>query len=205
MTTLHDTVENPVDADAANALRAGTWALLGRLLADVPTADLLARLAATQPQNDPGDALASAWHELAQAARAADAVALRDEFQAVFIGVGGGELSPYASWYLTGTLLDRPLIRLRDDLAALGIDRQQTCSEPEDHAAAICEIMALIIVDDDVDLDWQKDMFERYVSNWMGRLFADMAKTGSANFYRGVAALGQAFLEMEQRFYADTA
>ncbi len=198
---MNDTVEDVVDVDPIDSLRAGTWALLGQLLAAPPSAELIERLAGLSPVGDAPDAIALAWQQLAEAARRTRQSDLIVEYQNVFIGVGGGEVTPYASWYLTGTLMDRSLVQLRTDLEALGIERNTECSEPEDHVAALCEIMALVAQDEDVDLDWQRELYTRYVAGWMGRFFEDLGKASSADFYRAVAAVGHAFVEMERRFY----
>jgi TorA maturation chaperone TorD len=198
---MNDTFEDIVDVDPIDSLRAGTWALLGQLLAAPPSAELIDRLAGLPPVGEAPDVIAAAWQQLAEAARRARQADLIVEYQNVFIGVGGGEVTPYASWYLTGTLMDRPLVQLRTDLEALGIERNADCSEPEDHVAALCEIMALIVQDEDVDLDWQLELYTRYVAGWMGRFFEDLGKASSADFYRAVAAVGHAFVEMERRFY----
>ena len=205
---MQDTVDNVIDELDVDALRAGTWALLGRLLAAAPDDVLRQRLIAVGEDHHGGDgppaddAMTRAWAALAEAVHSAEPAALAEEFQDVFIGVGGGQVTPYASWYLVGALMDRPLVRLREDLAALGLERQVDCSEPEDHVAALCEIMALVIQDGEVDFDWEQDIFTRYVGSWMLRLFDDIAAAPSAKVYRAVAALGKAFVEQEQRFYA---
>lgn len=198
------TIEVPeavIESHEADALRAGIWTLLGRLLMDEPSTDMLQRLCGIELPAGEADALAQAWAGLHEAARTVDPAALQIEFQNVFIGVGGGEVTPYASWYLTGTLMDRPLVKLRDDLEQLGLAAREDCSEPEDHAAAVCEIMALVIRDEDVDFDWQKDLFRRHVASWMARFLDDVEAAPSARFYRSVAALGRAFLNEEKRFY----
>ena len=64
------------------------------------------------------------------------------EYFDLFIGMGRGEILPYASYYLTGFLHERPLARLRGDLIAFGIERAENNPEPEDNAATLCEIMA---------------------------------------------------------------
>ncbi len=199
--TMNDTLDETPVSDDSDSLRAGTWALLGQLLAAPPQVDVLLRLASLEIADDESGALATAWRQLAHAASRCSADAVQDEYQDVFIGVGGGEITPYASWYLTGTLMDRPLVQLRDDLDALGIERLSDCSEPEDHAAAVCEIMALIIQDEDVDLDWRRELFERHVAGWMPRFFKDIEVAPSAEFYRAVAAVGHAFVDIERRFY----
>lgn len=196
---MNETAEDVVEVDSTDSLRAGTWALLGQLMAGPPSHDLVERLAGLSVQGDAIDEIGAAWQQLAATARRASEEALRSEYQDVFVGVGGGEVTPYASWYLTGTLMDRSLVQLRSDLDALGIERNDECSEPEDHVAALCEIMALIIQDEAVDLDWQRELFTRHVAGWMERFFEDLGKASSANFYRAVAAVGRAFVEMERR------
>lgn len=198
---MNETATDVVDPDPVDSLRSGTWALLGQLLAGPPSAELIERLAGLSGEMQAPDALGVAWQQLAAAAAQATDAALRNEYQDVFIGVGGGEVTPYASWYLTGTLMDRPLVALRTDLEALGIERNHDCSEPEDHVAALCEIMALIIQDEDVDLDWQRALFARHAAGWMERFFKDLGKAASADFYRAVAAVGGAFVEMERRSF----
>lgn len=191
-----------MDVCDTDALRAGTWTLLGCLLSAPPSRELRARLREVAAPHGDTDALAHAWARLAQAAREAQDDALQREYQDVFIGVGGGEVTPYASWYLAGALLDRPLVQLRGELAALGIVRRDDCSEPEDHAAALCETMAYAILDGGVDLDWQRELFARHVDSWMGRFFDDLEQAPSADFYRAVGALGRAFLALERRSFA---
>ena len=189
------------DTDPTDSLRAGTWALLGQLMAGPPAPELLARLARLAEAPQVADDMGAAWRQLADAAVRARGEAVVIEYQDVFVGVGGGEVTPYASWYLTGTLMDRPLVQLRSDLESLGIERNADCSEPEDHAAALCEIMALAVQDEEVDFDWQRELFTRHVAGWMPRFFEDLGKASSADFYRAVAAVGQAFVDMERRFF----
>ena len=112
---------------------------------------------------------------LAEAASQAVAADVEREYFDLFVGLGRGELLPYASYYLTGFLNERPLSRLRDDLAALGIERVENNFEPEDHAATLCEIMAgLASGRFPASPEVQRAFFEKHVSRWMGRLFADM-------------------------------
>lgn len=198
---MNATAEDVMDVDPIDHLRAGTWALLGQLMAGPPSPEMIERLAGLSAEGEAPDAIAAAWQQLADAARRVQEDALIAEYQDVFVGVGGGQVTPYASWYLTGTLMDRPLVQLRSDLEALGIERNADCSEPEDHVAALCEIMALVAQDEDVDLDWQRELYSRYVGGWMDRFFEDLGKASSADFYRAVAAVGHAFVEMERRFH----
>jgi TorA maturation chaperone TorD len=145
--------------------------------------------------------MAAAWRMLAQAGERADRDALDDEYHALFIGIGRGELVPYGSWYLTGFLMEQPLALLRRDLARLGFERQPDVREPEDHAAALCETMALLIGGDEAaGLDQQREFFERHLAPWMGRFFRDMQGAESARFYRAVGYFGEQFMTIEQQY-----
>lgn len=182
--------------------RAQVYALLARLLAQPPGADLLAALASMRSDAGQGDAspFGQAVARLAEAARATDARAVEEEFLVLFIGVGGGLLSPYASYYLTGFLHEKPLAALRDDMARLGIARADDVKEPEDHMAALAEMMAGLITGafgEPADLGEQRRFFDRHVASWAGRFFADLEATPSASFYKAVGTLGRRFLEVE--------
>lgn len=185
--------------DPTDAGRAQEYALLAALLSSAPSAALLEQIAQLNGDATP---LGRAHVTLAEAASAAVASVIEREYFDLFIGLGRGELLPYASYYLTGFLNERPLSRLRDDLAALGIERVETNLEPEDHAAALCEIMAgFAAARFPVSPEEQRAFFEKHMSRWMGRLFADMEKAESAKFYRSVGTLGRVFLEIESEAF----
>ena len=187
-------------AEPGQELRADTYRLLGNLLAAPPSAETLALFAAA-PVTDDDDLLSVAWRMLATAAARANPLEVSDEFEALFIGVGRGELVPYASWYLTGFLMEKPLAKLRTDLAALGFERRDNVSEPEDHAAALCETMALLAEGVDLEsLQTQARFFNDYIGPWMARFFREMQASASARFYRAVGQLGEQFIETDQRY-----
>lgn len=187
--------------------RAGVYSTLGVLLADVPGPETLAWVADAaggMPQEDPGaegaeGAVGRAWRELARAAGEADPEAVDEEYHDLFIGLGRGELVPFASWYRSGLLLDKPLVLLRRDLEAMGIERQPGTTQPEDHAAALCEVMALL-AGEGQPLDRQRDFFEEHLGPWLGRFFQDLQGADSAHFYRAVGRLGSAFIQVEQGY-----
>ncbi|WP_342722687.1 Cro/CI family transcriptional regulator [Bradyrhizobium sp. B097] len=175
--------------------RVQEYALLATLLSAAPSQALLEQIAQLNGDVTP---LGRAHAALAEAASIAVAAEVEREYSELFVGVGRGELLPYASYYLTGFLNERPLSRLRDDLAALGIERAESNPEPEDHAATLCEIMAGLVAGRfPASLAAQRVFFEKHVSRWIGHLFADMAKAESAKFYRAVGTLGCVFLEIE--------
>jgi TorA maturation chaperone TorD len=182
-------------ADEVDAARAQEYALLSTLLARAPDADLLGRLARLRGDASP---LGMAHAALGEAAARSDVETVGREYFDLFIGLGRGELLPYGSYYLTGFLYERPLARLRGDLKRLGIERAEGQSEPEDHAATLCEIMAGLAggtIDAPPGADLE--IFERHIAPWMPRFFADLSISDKARFYARVGALGQTFLEIE--------
>jgi len=190
---------------AEDMLRANTWSLLAQLLGSAPDERLLSVLAAIDPaQAESDDLVGAAWRMLAQAAGRGSPAELADEYQDLFIGVGRGELVPYGSWYLTGFLMEKPLARLREELGFLGFERQEGVTEPEDHAAALCDVMAMIITGEEpATLESQAGFFDRHISPWMGRFFRDLQQAPSARFYRAVGQLGEQFIEVEKRYLSE--
>lgn len=189
--------DSAADVDLA---RAQEYALLAVLLARAPDAALLTRL--SELRGDPSP-LGLAHIALADAAGRTDADKVEREFFNLFIGIGRGELLPYASYYLTGFLQERPLARLRDDLARIGITRSEGVVEPEDHAAILCEIMSGIVGRAfDAPAGTDQQIFEKHLAPWIGRLFSDMERAESADFYRQVGSLGRVFVDIETEAFA---
>jgi TorA maturation chaperone TorD len=188
--------------DPIDAGRAHEYVLLATLLSSAPSSALIKQIAQLPDDATP---LGRAHGTLANAASNAVAAQVEREYFDLFVGLGRGELLPYASYYLTGFLNERPLSRLRDDLAALGIERVENNCEPEDHAATLCEIMAGLAIERfAAPPEAQRAFFEKHVAPWMGRLFADMENATSAKFYRSVGSLGRLFLEIESEGFALT-
>lgn len=182
----------PDDVDLA---RADEYGLLSVLLGRAPTDEVLTKIALLRGDSS---ALGMAHLALAEAASAATSKDVANEFFALFIGLGRGELLPYASYYLTGFLHERPLARVREDMAALGFARADDVPEPEDHVAIVCETMASIIarkVDSADGAD--RRFFERHLRPWAARFFADLETAREAVFYRSVGMLGRTFMEIE--------
>lgn len=180
-------------------LRAGSYALCAALLRGPLNQDLHHRLLEIDA-SDPGiEGIAGAWASLRRAAETADLAAVDDEFHSLFIGVGRGEVVPYGSWYQTGFLMEKPLGELRRDLAQLGFERQSSVREPEDHVAALCEVMAMLITEQ-VAIKTQKRFFDQHIGGWIQAFYADLGKAPSAQFYRAVAHLGEAFFQLEKHY-----
>ena len=123
-------------------MRADLYDFLARLLAAPPDAQLLRQTASlTGDDSELGRAIAS----LAKVAAVTRETAAAREFNALFIGLGRGELLPYASYYLTGFLNEKPLARLRSDMAARAMTRAENTYEPEDNIASLFEMMGGMI------------------------------------------------------------
>lgn len=184
-------------------LRAGTYALLANLLGAPPDAAMLKHLGSSEVEatGERSD-MATAWSALRAAAGKASVDAVNEEYQELFIGLGRGELAPYGSWYITGFLMEKPLGTLRQDLAALGYERPPEVHEPEDHVAALCEVMAMLISDDAVPFSVQRTFFETHLGPWMEKFFNDLEGARSACFYRSVGCLGQAFIGVEKQYFS---
>ena len=191
-----------VTMDDADRVRGNVYALLGHVLAAAPDAAVLESLAAIEPVPAGQDLLTASWRMLAEAAERASTESLRDEHFSLFIGLGRGEVVPYGSWYLTGFLMEQPLARLRSDLRELGIERQEGVFEPEDHAAALCDVMALLISGDEpAPVAVQSQFFARHMEPWIGKFFRDLQQAPSARFYRAVGQLGEQFMDVETRAF----
>jgi TorA maturation chaperone TorD len=188
------------DVDETNLARAQEYSLLATLLARAPEAALLGKLARLRGDASP---LGVAHAALAQAAAEAQPERVEREYFDLFIGLGRGELMPYASYYLTGFLHERPLARLRDDLATLGIARAEREVEPEDHAAILCEIMSgLAARRFGAPSGIDQAIFEKHMAPWIGRFFTDLERAEVAQFYRHVGTLGRVFIEIETEAFA---
>jgi len=190
--------------DDIDAARAQEYALLATLLGGAPDRDLLARLARLKADASP---LGLAHGKLAQAAGAAEAARVEREYFDLFIGVGRGELLPYGSYYLTGFLHERPLARLRGDLADLGVARAEDQGEPEDHIAILCEVMAGLAgrkfaSPADGRRRVEQQFFDKHLAPWARRFFADLERAEGADFYRAVAAVGATFIDIETEAFA---
>ena len=190
-----DQVSSKPEVDEIDQLRAAEYGLLSLLLGKAPDADTLSRVAALK-----GDAsdLGMAHVELAAVAAAADDRSVSKEFFDLFIGLGRGDLLPYASYYMTGFLHERPLARVREDLDGLGIERAGISREPEDHIAILLEVMAGLAQGEfEADFAEQARFFDRHLKPWASRMFADLEMSASAKFYRAVGRVGRVFMELE--------
>jgi TorA maturation chaperone TorD len=186
-----------VEINEEESLRAQCYRLLAGLLMAPREPEALERLSGLKGDES---ALGQALTALGRAAGATGASAADDEYHDLFIGVGRGELVPYGSYYLTGFLYEKPLARLRQDMARLGIGRADEVKEPEDHIASLCETMAGLITGAfgaPADLEVQRKFFDAHIGPWAGKFFSDLEAAKTASFYMPVGAVGRLFMEIE--------
>ena len=187
--------------EAGDAARAELYVLLGTLLAGPPDEAILEMLLEIDAGESDATPMTAIWQSLQMAARETAPEQLGEEYFNLFIGLGRGELVPYGSWYVHGLLMEKLLASLRDELATLGFGRRDGVSEPEDHVAALCETMGMIICDSELSLR-QAAFFETYLDSWMGRFFVDLEEAETAVFYKTVGRLGQQFLDVERQYFS---
>ena len=191
-------VSSSLDEETA---RAEVYGLLAALYYAAPSQSLYDNLcvAATQAPAA-GAVLESSWSELVAAARAQSLEQITQEFDALFGGVSRPEVYLYGSHYLSGFLNEKPLAALRGDIAELGLARDETMLETEDHIAYLCEVMRYLIAGDDVavaNLTHQREFFTRHVQSWLPQMCETLAAHPKARFYRALADFTQAFASVE--------
>ncbi|MGO4916342.1 TorD/DmsD family molecular chaperone [Pseudogemmobacter sp. W21_MBD1_M6] len=193
--------DNDAAASAEDLLRADLYNLLAVLISKPPTEGVLAHI-----QGLTGDSseLGIGVNTLAGLAGKIRPKAVTKEFNALFIGLGRGELLPYASFYMTGFLNEKPLSRLRQDMRKIGITRAENVYEPEDNIASLCEMMAGLIRGEfgaAVTLAEQNDFFRVHIGPWAGHFFSDLEAAKNSVFYAPVGTIGRVFMQIESEAF----
>jgi TorA maturation chaperone TorD len=194
--------------DREELYRAEVYGLLAQLFFAPPSDDLYEqlRLAPTEAPAA-GAFLERAWEQVVAAARRVEIAAARSEFDALFQGVGKPEIFLYASYYLAGSVNERPLVQLRDDLRSLGLARADGVEETEDHLACLCEVMRYLIAGDAAGepggdtLATQRAFHAAYLRPWVDALFSDIAGHPHADFYAALAGFARDFFSVEQQAF----
>lgn len=184
-----------------SSMRTDAYVLLAALLRDSPspeTIDLLRNL--SWEENLPLR-LQMALSELCRAGAESPMQSICEEYQRIFMGLGRGELVPYASWYVEKAIQSTPLAEIRSDLLRLAIVRQTDRFESEDQVGVLCEIMALLSApQNEIPQSEQAAFFNHHLVNWMPLFFKDLQELRDIRFYRTVAEFGRSFLEAEAEF-----
>ena len=191
-------VSSSLDEETA---RAEVYGLLAALYYAPPTPELLAQLrVAVTEAPAAGGFLEEPWRGVVAAARDLSDAQVADEFDRLFGGVGKPEIFLFASHHIAGFLNEKPLAQLRSDLATLGLARDQTMPETEDHVSYIFEVMRYLIAGDDVEvanLTQQQKFFAGHVQPWLPAMCEAITAHPAARFYAAVAAFTQAFIGVE--------
>ena len=186
-------------------LRADLYDFLSALLARPANKALLDKTAKLSgDETDLGRAIGT----LAKLAVQSSVKAVEREFNALFIGLGRGELLPYGSYYMTGFLNEKPLALLRDDMAKNSIVRAENIYEPEDNIASVLEMMSGLIMGrfgEVVSLSQQKTFFNRHIAPWAGHFFTDLEGAEGSLFFAPIGAIGRHFMAIEKEAFRITA
>lgn len=192
VTTAEDMAIGDIDR-----ARADLYNFLGALLANPPDEMLLTQTAGLSGDNTE---LGQAIGTLAKLARATKSKAAESEFNKLFIGLGRGELLPFASYYLTGFLNEKPLALLRQDMSSRGMQRSETVFEPEDSIASLMEMMGAMIVGrfgTPADVATQRTFFNKHIGPWAGHFFTDLEGAKTSVLYAPVGTVGRIFMSVE--------
>jgi TorA maturation chaperone TorD len=178
--------------------RADFYALLASLFYRAPDDALLQAIVVASP---PEGSLAESWAALAAASAVVTHDAVSDEHENLFIGVGRPPVMLYGSFYMAGFMMEKPLAELRETLAQLGFARSDAVHEPEDHLAAVCDVMRALIVGDvdekPASIEVQRAFFSRHMQPWVRKACSEVSAYDSANYYKRVAAFADAFFALE--------
>lgn len=183
-----------------DSLRASMYGLLARVLTAPPSDETLEIMRSLKAADD-GTELGNALVNLGTIAERTSRSQAENEFTRLFYGLGaGGEITPTASFYLTGFINEKPLANLRQDLMEFGITVSGLNKEPEDHIAFLCEVMHGLItgsLGEDVGLIPQKTFYQKHMMSWAIRVFHDLERADAAILYMPVGTVGKLFMEIE--------
>ena len=191
--------------DGEELARAEVYGLLAALLSAQPSDDLYGQLqVAVTEAPAAGAFLERSFGALVEASRRVPLQAVHEEYDALFQGIGKPEVFLHSSYFIAGALNDKPLVALRDELRALGLERQPDQFITEDHLACLCEVMRFLIAGDDLavsNLAAQRRFFDTHLRGWTGALWDVLETHPRGNFYRAVASFGRDFFSVEAQAF----
>ena len=183
--------------------RAEVYGLLAPLWYGPPPPELLQALRVAPTESPtPGGFLEEPWRALVAACRGMEPPVIAAEYDALFGGVGKPDVYLFASHYLAGFLNERPLVKVREQLAGLGLARDEAVPETEDHIACLCEVMRYLIAGEDAavsNLARQREFFAAHLQPWAQQLCDAVAAHPRAYFYATLAGFTRAFVSVEQQ------
>jgi TorA maturation chaperone TorD len=196
------TAENLNTINNEDQLRADMYSFLANLLRAEPSAELVNQLTKLESDESP---IGKSIKTLSKLASSLDLPTIRDEYVRIFIGVGRGEILPFASYYLTGFLKDKPLAKLRNDMKEIGIQLAENVKEPEDHIASLFDMMSGLILgkfSKKFSIGEQKEFFNKHLAPWVDLLMRDIESSRIAVFYSPIGTIGREFMEIERSSFS---
>lgn len=196
------TAENLNINNNEDQLRADMYSFLANLLRAEPSAELVNQLTKLESDESP---IGKSIKTLSKLASSLDLPTIRDEYVRIFIGVGRGEILPFASYYLTGFLKDKPLAKLRNDMKEIGIQLAENVKEPEDHIASLFDMMSGLILgkfSKKFSIGEQKEFFNKHLAPWVDLLMRDIESSRIAVFYSPIGTIGREFMEIERSSFS---
>ncbi len=191
--------------DSEELARAEVYGLLSVLFNAAPAEELYGQLqVAVTEAPAAGAFLEGAFGALVEASRRMPLDAVREEYDALFMGIGKPEVFLYGSYFVAGSLNETPLVALRDELRALGLERDPALFVTEDHIACLCEVMRFLIAGDDLavsNLATQQRFFNAHLRGWVEALWEALEMHPRSDFYRAVAAFGRDFFSVEAQAF----
>jgi TorA maturation chaperone TorD len=195
-------------AQPEDRARSECYALISRLFYAPPDHELLEQLTKQphqappqEPRTEAPGSYAAAFDALQRASGSAEVNAVRHEYDDLFVGAGKALITPYTSAYSAPNAPDRHLVTLRAQLTAWGLGRRESAFETEDHVSAVCDVMRWLI-ERNHPLDEQRAFFAGFVYTGVGTFCRSVESSASASYYRAVARLAHAFLEIENEAFA---
>ena len=137
-----NTAESISEIKEEDQLRADMYSFIAKMIRTEPSEELLVSVKKLTGDNS---SIGNAIKLISKLASTMHISEIQDEYVNLFLGVGRGELLPFASYYLTGFLNDKPLSKLRNDMNKIGIVRVKDVKEPEDHISSLFDIMSGLI------------------------------------------------------------
>jgi len=197
---VSQTAENLINNE--DQLRADMYSFLANLLRAEPSSELVNQITKLESDDSP---IGKSIKTLSKLASSLDLPTIRDEYVRIFIGVGRGEILPFASYYLTGFLKDKPLAKLRSDMKEIGIELAENVKEPEDHIASLFDMMSGLILgkfSKKFSIGEQRDFFNKHLAPWVDLLMRDIESSRIAVFYSPIGTIGREFMEIERSSFS---
>jgi anaerobic sulfite reductase subunit A len=137
---------------------------------------------------------------------------LETEYANLFLGVKGKPPHPSESVYLSEdhAMYQEPWGRVLWSYRNAGVDKAKEYTEPEDHIAVELQFMAFLcrrtveaMERDDKEeekslLQVQQDFINDHLAKWVPALTKDMLETANVDFYKGLAFITNAFIELDK-------